>query len=185
MKLKYIIGVLALLLIMVGTASAGEVTITFDEGLVDPGEDIGNTYSDMGVTFSAGAKIVDTEWGSGTDYGFWNPDNQITIIDFSPVVKSVSIEFEDAFVGNMDAILVNGELLSTSKFNVFWTDRNLKIVSNEDYIKSVQLSDGSTCVNWIKYDNLIYDQIPEFPTIAAPVAAIVGLMFVFGRRKQE
>lgn len=29
------------------------------------------------------------------------------------------------------------------------------------------------------------NNIPEFPTIAAPVAAILGLMFIFGRRKKE
>ncbi|AKB61302.1 hypothetical protein MSMAP_1317 [Methanosarcina mazei SarPi] len=28
-------------------------------------------------------------------------------------------------------------------------------------------------------------QIPEFPTMALPVAAILGLMFIFGRKKQE
>jgi hypothetical protein len=28
-------------------------------------------------------------------------------------------------------------------------------------------------------------QIPEFSTIAIPIAAILGLMFIFGRRKQE
>ncbi|AGF98634.1 PEF-CTERM sorting domain-containing protein [Methanosarcina mazei] len=28
-------------------------------------------------------------------------------------------------------------------------------------------------------------QVPEFPTMALPVAAILGLMFIFGRKKQE
>jgi len=28
-------------------------------------------------------------------------------------------------------------------------------------------------------------QIPEFPTIALPVAAIMGIMFIIGRRKKE
>jgi hypothetical protein len=26
-------------------------------------------------------------------------------------------------------------------------------------------------------------KIPEFPTVAAPVAAVLGLLFVFGRKK--
>lgn len=30
-----------------------------------------------------------------------------------------------------------------------------------------------------------HTEIPEFPTVALPVAAILGLMFIFGRRKQE
>lgn len=29
------------------------------------------------------------------------------------------------------------------------------------------------------------DEIPEFPTVALPVAAILGLMFIFGRKKEE
>jgi hypothetical protein len=26
--------------------------------------------------------------------------------------------------------------------------------------------------------------VPEFPTVAAPIAAIIGLFFVFGRKKE-
>ncbi len=29
------------------------------------------------------------------------------------------------------------------------------------------------------------DSIPEFPTVALPIAAILGLVFIFGRRKEE
>jgi hypothetical protein len=35
----------------------------------------------------------------------------------------------------------------------------------------------------IKGSNLSF--VPEFPTVALPVAAIIGLVFVFGRRKEN
>ncbi len=178
-----IIHMLLMLFLLVGTASASEVCITFDEGLLDVGDEIGDTYAHLGVTFSEGAVIVDTRL-FGTDLGFYNPDNHVTTISFSPAVTSVSIEFEDALVGNMDAILVNGEVLTDSEFNfLIVTDRTLKIESASVPIKSIALSSGLSCVNTIKYDNLRYNQIPEFPTIALPMAAIIGLAFLFRKRE--
>jgi hypothetical protein len=173
-------------------ASAGEVTITFDEGRLQEGQEIGSTYSDMGVTFSQGAEIVKTnEWWQRKDLGFCNPDNYVTQITFSPVVRSVSIDFEDSFEGNMDAFLVNGEVLSKSKCNFFWaTEKRLRIESSDSSIQSISLSGFSPCVKSIKFDNLVYDQvtepstqIPEFPTVALPVVAVIGMMFIFQRRK--
>ncbi|MCC4769179.1 PEF-CTERM sorting domain-containing protein [Methanosarcina sp. DH2] len=181
---------LSILLMLVATitiiaipASAGEVTITFDEGRLDAGDEIGSTYSDLGVIFSPGAKIIDTKFGSGEDLGFWNPNNHITTIYFSPAVKSVSIEFEDAIIGNMDALLVNGEKLSTSKWNWLITTNTLRIESKTENIQKIEISDGSQCINLIKFDNLRYNQIPEFPTVAFPIAAVIGMMFIFQRRK--
>ncbi|KKG14333.1 hypothetical protein EO98_10290 [Methanosarcina sp. 2.H.T.1A.6] len=168
--------------IIVTPASAGEVTITFDEGRVQENQEIGSAYSDMGVTFSSGAKIVDTKL-IGTDLGFWNPTYHITTIHFSPVVKSVSIEFEDALVGNMDAFLVNGEKLSTSKWNCIFTTNKLTIESQTENIQSIGVSDGCPCINLIKFDNLSYNQIPEFPTVTLPMVAVIGMMFILQRRK--
>lgn len=182
MRLVYMLLVLFLL---VGTASANEICISFDEGRLDAGDEIGDTYNDLGVTFSDGATLVDTRL-FGTDLGFYNPDNHITTITFSPTVKSVSIEFEDALIGNMNAILVNGEVLTDSEYNcLFVTDKTLKIESADASIQSIGISSGSPCVNAIKYNNLCYTQadIPEFPTIALPMAAIIGLAFIFRKRE--
>ncbi|WP_406656488.1 PEF-CTERM sorting domain-containing protein [Methanolobus sp. ZRKC2] len=171
------------LFLLIGTASADGVCITFDEGRLVVGEEIGDTYADLGVTFSDGAKVVDTKcWG--TDLGFHNPDNHVTTISFSPAVTSVSIEFEDAWKGNMDAILVNGDVLNDKKYNFWWfTEKKLVIESVDVPIVSVGLSSGSPCVNSIKYNNLCYNQIPEFPTIALPMIVIIGLAFVFRKRE--
>lgn len=61
----------------------------------------------------------------------------------------------------------------------------------------IQLPDGSTYEKVIKFDKWHNSEvtvevsactppadIPEFPTIALPVAAILGLAFVFGRKKE-
>lgn len=180
---------LSILLMLVTTitiiaipASAGELTITFDEGRLDADDEIGSTYSDLGVIFSPGA-IVDTKFGSGEDLGFWNPNNHISTIYFSPAVKSVSIEFEDAIIGNMDALLVNGEKLSTSKWNWLITTNTLRIESKTENIQKIEISEGSQCINLIKLDSLRYNQILEFSTVAFPIAAVMCMMFIFQRRK--
>jgi hypothetical protein len=62
------------------------------------------------------------------------------------------------------------------------TESRLKIVSSGEPIKSIELSEGVHCVNWITFDDLTYTQIPEFPTIAVPVAALLGLMLIIQRK---
>ncbi|WP_410509708.1 PEF-CTERM sorting domain-containing protein [Methanosarcina hadiensis] len=49
----------------------------------------------------------------------------------------------------------------------------------------IALSDGKLAdsAKYLGYGSIT--EVPEFPTIAAPVAAILGLMFIFGRKKQE
>lgn len=183
MKTKFLLLLLILSIVITSVMPAsaeGTVTITFDEGRLKAGQEIGSTYSDKGVTFSSGAKIVDT---GGGDLGFENPNHDVTTIRFSPVVKSVSIEFEDAFIGNMDAFLVNGEKLSTSKWNWFFTTNKLTIESKTENIQSIAVSDSCPCINLIKFDNLSYNQIPEFPTVALPVVAVIGMLFIVQRRK--
>lgn len=229
--------------------NAGEVSVTFDEGRLSAGQEIGNTYSDLGITFSPGVKLVDTGClRSKKDRGFWNPDNRIIQIYFSPAASSVSIDFENAFSGNMDALLVNGKVHSKSEYNCVWSSKKtLKIESNNPNIKSISISGKSPCSKKIKFDNLCYEQvpeasedstcgneanpdntdnncpdvpenpscgndsktddacpeipensscgndtkpdnpcnqqIPEYPTIALPMITVIGMMFIFQRRK--
>lgn len=183
-SLLSIIMLLVSVAIMAMPASAEEVTITFDEGRLEAGDPIGSTYSDLGVTF-VGAKVVDTKI-LGTDLGF-TPTGVCTI-NFSPYVTSVTVEFkDDAAKGYMNGLLVNGQQVSDSDFSLLWGEKTLQIKSNtQNPIKSVQLYGKEyTCLcTKIQFDNLSYNQIPEFPTVALPVAAVLGLIFVFQRRKE-
>ncbi|MDQ1275834.1 MAG: hypothetical protein QG610_1409, partial [Euryarchaeota archaeon] len=87
-----------------------------------------------------------------------------------------------AFVGYMEGVLVNGQAISDYTF--FWEGNVLHIESStQNPIKSVQLTGIPCSCTGIQFDNLSYNQIPEFPTVAFPVAAILGLIFVFQRRK--
>jgi hypothetical protein len=102
-------------LMMAIPVSADEITITFDEGRVAEGEQLTDQYSSLGVEFSSGAKVIDTDLSPfSKDLGFYSPTNDTTTLTFSPYVSSVSIDFKYAFTGNMDAILVNGNVLSAS-----------------------------------------------------------------------
>lgn len=182
MKTNFLFTIMLLIFaaIMVTPASAEEVTITFDEGRVQEGREIGNAYSDLGVTF-VGATVVDTN-GNG-NLGFV-PTGSVCTINFSPYVTSVSIDFENADVGIMEGILVNGQKIYDIG-SCFWQGNTLHIESNnENPIKSVKLPDTNLwpCMK-IQFDNLRYDQIPEFPTIALPVAALIGMMCIFQSRK--
>lgn len=177
-----IIMLLVSVAIMSMPASAEEVTITFDEGRLEAGDPVGSAYSDLGVTF-VGAEVASTGYGN---LGF-TPTNRVCTINFSPYVTSVSIDFrDDAAKGHMDGILVNGKKISDSGYTFFWIEGTLNIKSStQNPIKSVQLyGEEYTCLcTKIRFDNLTYNQIPEFPTVAFPVAAVLGLIFVFQRRK--
>jgi|GEM_PF-1732272 len=149
------------IMLIVMPVNAREVSVTFDEGRLCAGQEIGNTYSDQGITFSPGVKLIDIGYlSSEKDMGFWNPDNRITQIYFSPAVISVSIDFENALAGNMDALLVNGEVLSKSEYNCEWTSKNtLRIESNNANIQSISISSKLPCSRKIKFDNLCYEQV--------------------------
>ncbi|AKB29982.1 hypothetical protein MSSIT_3263 [Methanosarcina siciliae T4/M] len=184
-NLLCIILILAVVTIMVTPASAGEVTITFDDGIVVADQDVDDAYADLGVTFE-GAKVIDTKL-VGTDLGF-TPKDDFCTINFSPYVTSVSIDFKDDLAeGNMDGLLVNGEKISDSECTYVWIEKTLHIESSaQNPIKSVQLYgiEYLPCIcTKITFDNLKYTQIPEFPTVALPAATVLGMIFVFQRRK--
>lgn len=178
-SLLSIIMLLVSVAIMIVPASAEEVAIDFDGDGLRAGQSIGNVYADLGVTF-VGAKVVST--GNG-NLGF-SPVGDACTINFSPHVTSVSIDFENALAGEMNGVLVNGKKISD--FNWFCQGKTLHIESTaQNPITNVRL-DGLDfpCLGIkIKFDNLTYNQIPEFPTVALPVAAVLGLMFVFQRKK--
>ena len=49
----------------------------------------------------------------------------------------------------------------------------------------VTIKAGSeTSIDFGAASRTVNSNIPEFPTVAAPVAAVLGLLFVFGRKKE-
>ena len=133
------------------------------------------------MTFE-GSRVVDTLPGGGVDLGF-RPTSGISTIKFNPYVKSASIDFKDAIVGVMDAVLVNGQSLHDYQPNAFFTENTLHIDATADNpIKTIEVHSLAN-VNLIEFDDLTYDQIPEFPTVVLPVAAVLGILFIVQRKK--
>jgi hypothetical protein len=196
-----------IIILIIVPVYAGEVSVTFDESRLHIGQEVGNTYSDLGITFSQGVKIVDTDslWLK-KDLGIWDPENHTIQINFSPSVRSVSIDFKDSSMGNINAFLVNGRNISESGYKCTWITKNgLKFESNDTSIESISILNKPSCAKKVKINNLYYEQIPgasensscgncikpdkscteipEFPSVALPVAAVLGMLFIFKRRK--
>ncbi len=169
-------------IIMAMPASAAEVTITFDDhnpSLRD-GQTLTNQYSDKGVTFS-GTKVVDTNPSqSVTDLGI-APINGFCRIDFNPYVTSVTMDFEDAASGVMAGVTVNGKPVADFEWSA--NGNTLQVSSSTSNPITVVAVTSLTNVKKIQFDNLRYTQVPEFPTVVVPVAAVLGLLFIFQRRK--
>lgn len=111
---------------------------------------------------------------------------------------------------NFSKLTANGD--SASKMVYFYSDDNpwawlykwFNPNTENAYVKSTKAgAEGSlkievegfvysSCRCWCTHDAItiaedtdpISTQIPEFPTIALPVAAVLGLVFIFGRKKE-
>lgn len=59
----------------------------------------------------------------------------------------------------------------------------LEILSNTNPINSDSNGDGIMDGNLVNSRSGGSSQIPEFPTVALPVIAVIGLLFIFQRRK--
>ena len=143
---------------------------------------LANQYATEGVTF-AGARVVDTDPTRNTDLGF-SPTSGVVTMNFNPNVRSVSIDFKNAVVGVMDAVLINGQTLHDYQPNAIITESSLQIDApdSNNPIKTVEVHSLAN-VNLIEFDDLTYDQIPEFPTVVLPVAAVLGILFIVQRKK--
>lgn len=208
MKLKYIIGILVLLLLMAGTASAETFSINKTNIAVPTGS------VNIDVTYNADAHTITFQDRST---GLTNP--RITWVAYNLNVNKDQIKGYNSTVQN---VIVSGEIITD------WTDKKefgakgefgdlLRVYAvknpKPDYrftkvvVDLPSSFDGNIEPNTEGYQvgvHFVCDQfscfvagptpkepeepdvpIPEFSTVALPFAAILGLMFIFGRRKQE
>lgn len=207
MRLKFIIGILALLLLMVSTASAetlgncnnpvalkdvsvtaspssGEVTFE-----VTPIKGSGVTYAwlkDVGIPTDY-TKIGKTEYSSvtvATDGAVKDEDGNDVEYDVDAGTMAGFIVVKVALPGGENdgvskvTVTYSGTIPSDPVFvaHACWTPWiSGQYDSNGAQLTSAMFSSGGNPPT----------QVPEFPTVALPVAAILGLMFIFGRKKQE
>jgi hypothetical protein len=193
-KLKYIIGILVLLLLMVGTASAEpfylthindpafqnleiSIKVTYDESAQTiTVEDESPAFvgvsnvdiKEIGLQLPAGVTVNDVTDDGASDWG-WNPEPG---------------SYQESEYGTFNTQLKkNTNSYKTSGPIVIELSSGIGTLSPSDIVVHISFGDeddpDETLVGsgWVG--------IPEFPTVALPVAAILGLMFVFGRKKQE
>ncbi|HOW13964.1 PEF-CTERM sorting domain-containing protein [Methanosarcina sp.] len=182
MKLKYIIGILVCLLAMAGTASA--MNLVSKNGL---------TNETVTVTFST------------TNY----PDDTVTFT-VSPASGQPAGWFSKVGYNVVPSTLSVSSI--TDNKNNGWTYKGYKVmdgfgsfyeydIDNQDHdVNTVTIVFSGTITDTDKSTFAAHAQwgtgsdffgpegttpIPEFPTIALPVAAVIGIMFIVGSRKKE
>lgn len=198
MKLKFIIGILALLLLLIGTASAetlgncnypvalndvsvdasystlADGTVTFVVAQVDSA--VGNVwFKDVGlpteVSVADSGAVTD---GSGTPLSYTVSEKTMA----GYLVVKVALPGGANEGASTVKVKFSGTLPSDPFFIAHACWQNAipgQYDSNGAQLTSAMFSSGGNPPT----------QVPEFPTMALPVAAILGLMFIFGLRKQE
>ncbi len=188
-------------ILLICPAAAVEQTINFEELPLQT--EILDNYATQGVTFSEWVFVEPDLTGEyAGDQIAWNhlnPDDHITTISFSPEVERVKLDFKGIYEGQMRAYDSQGNLVDMAELSnpnpMFppsgWEleEHSLDVsVTDQPYISYVEVTGISRFgipLNTIVYDNLVYEQvehnIPEFPTLALPMLAILGLVLFFRR----
>jgi hypothetical protein len=207
---RNIVFVLSLLIMLAGAASAcqdcddgcdcdGQL-ICFEN--MKCGEPITTQFTEQGATFGTAVVSYKDMAGSGTAYS----TEQVTIT-FNPEVCCASMEVNSVYGVQIIAYDKNGKVVDAANGGYFFCPKLVELSSGEDntiaYITMTASSLEELCNpnmhgisamccsydDWLCIDNLKFctcqnNEIPEFPTIAIPLLAIIGLAFVMQRRKQ-
>lgn len=170
-----------ILLVTVFPAAAGTVTtINFED--LGQGVTIGTSYP--GLSFSESAWISTYpeypeypphSGNKKVDFYMGNP----CTITFSTPVSKVGLWYTSSDTASIEAYDSNGNLINRVEGPAnLWTTGHLEL--SGQHIAYVTINSGTI-------DDLEYEtediSIPEFPSVVLPIAAILGLMFVFGRKK--
>ncbi|MDQ1252418.1 MAG: hypothetical protein QG646_1539 [Euryarchaeota archaeon] len=209
MRLKLIIGILALLLLMVGTASAFELSDSDKTGATD-NVGVFVTYNGNQIIFSVEERIAGLDeridkiaFNIPTSYVEKiqiedKHGDEITVYNVRDNIPEYWIkndedknmgggfgDFESYFANSgSGATTVTVTLTSSSAVEALSASTGYQVAAHAAWgTGSAYFAGPGT--QPLEPPQPPDTEIPEFPTIAMPVAAILGLMFVFGRRKQE
>jgi hypothetical protein len=189
-------GILILLLLTAGTASAQTFYLTdVNDNTYDGLIKIKVTYDGNTITVQDVSSALDGT--SNVDVkaiGIVNsPDNSVVQVTDNSGKGSIWTiaegDFNKAGFGDFSTMCTKNNNVKT---------RGPIVLQLENSFSNLQKNaDGNSIIVHISFgeegkDLLVGStwtagstEIPEFPTVALPVAAILGLMFIFGRRKQE
>jgi len=196
-KLKYIIGVLALLLLMIGTASAETFYLTNTSENVD-GISIKVTCNGTHIIITDESTVVNAEKADIKGIRLYLQNEYVKSVadpDHSDNVWTHTSDYKSNFAGFGEFFTLCDKSTDKTKSRgpiVIELNQSLAQLP-ENALKNsivVHLGFGTDILDvsgknqdssWVTGGT----HIPEFPTIALPVAAILGIMFIFGRRKQK
>jgi hypothetical protein len=136
----------------------------------------------VGVPEIIGVKI----WNiAASEYDYYPYSVKITRTSPAPTVLAPSDEVTAVLLKpgiTLDALVAPSTTTIIEDEGVVSLVFSDKAVGNE-YQVTVSVGDD-TQLNHLVSATERYSPIPEFPTVALPVAAILGLVFIFGRKKE-
>jgi hypothetical protein len=200
-KLKYIIGILALLLFMVGTASAETFYLTNTSEKIDgeniPGISVNVTFNGTHIIVTDESTTVDGETADIKAIRLYL-DNQyiksVTDPDHSANVWTHTADVKSNFAGFGDFLSLCDKTTDSTKSRgpiVIELTQSFsqlpanalgnRIIVHLGFGDNPEIEVGKYDSSWIGG----YNEIPEFKSIATPIAAIIGILFIFNSRKKE
>jgi len=225
-RLKFIIGILALLLLMVGTASASSYDLTLSNevsnGHIYVQADYNNangilTFTDKSSTLLTGTQTLTSDSGilsiaianeipeSAVQYIIGTKGSVADVLYSNdpahPVTVGTQHDWEYnkgaqgfAEFGNFDTTYGGNSQNEYSEVVVYFAVPGPNLGVNKDghtlaLHYRLGIMEGSTVV--LKGTFKVTDgpkpptQVPEFPSVALPIASVIGILFIFGRRKRE
>jgi len=163
------------LLVAVDRDPAGNVAVNVDNNDVYP------SYSDYGIILNNGKAEVPQATVNGNPYeypghGIYNSNEVNTHF------KVVEIILTDKYFGDGNSYLEAGETITVP---VEITPLASSSVPVRVHFDAVGANNGNEAIAFVPPSEDVTHQVPEFTTIAIPVASILGLLFFFNHRKHK
>ncbi|MDI9393985.1 MAG: PEF-CTERM sorting domain-containing protein [Euryarchaeota archaeon] len=165
MKMIDIIGVLVILILTMGSANACDPSISLKKSANI------STYTAVGQPIEYTYNVTNT--GDVNIYDIYVVDNKLGNMSISngPLEPNKSVKGTATYI-TKEEDLTNGS------------------ITNIAYAKGMYYRSGNKCwkesnEDTVKVNFKAPTAVPEFPTISLPVAAMLGLIFIFGRKKEE
>ena len=139
---------------------------------------IATTSTAMAITFDGIPNEVTLDTGESQTF-------TVTISGTSGGSQTFNVNDADQFT-----VKINGSTASTMAWSGTSGQFDVEIINDQGapngvYIIEYEDIDAGASVSVTHTIQVIITAIPEFPTIALPVAAILGLAFIFQRRRGE
>jgi hypothetical protein len=191
LKIKYIVGMLICLIITTGIASADSLgTSNYPVALNDVS--VGATPSGQTVTFTVNpvsGSGVTSAWLKDVGLPTGTSITGVTDGNGNSISHTVTDNQQMSQFGQFEKVAIGGSVKTSTVIVTFsGTLTNTFFCAHAawtPWISGQYESDGVTQLTSAFFGSGGGTSIPEFPTVALPVAAVLGLMFILQRRKEN